>query len=231
MKLGYYQPMAGGEATASGLGVLGKTMSDLGQLSLDDKEKKARSEIENTKLNLMQNADKRGDAELKLSQDKFKNEETRTQAKALQEALDKKDMAGAFRTLHPKATANLSDEQIMAWGKDIDKVLPKDVKIDKLDTRITPEGDKMLTYVQDGKIVEKNMGKVKTDWNEKKDKGSSDIPQGWISVGTEFHKEYGHDGNTRLLKDGRYIAPLNYVNAMQENQMSGSKKLLDEPLE
>lgn len=49
----------------------------------------------------------------------------------------------------------------MAWGKDIDKVLPKDVKIDKLDARITPDGDKILTYMQDGQIQERNMGKVK----------------------------------------------------------------------
>lgn len=85
-------------------------------------------------------------------------------------------MVAAFRVAHPNATKNMSDDELMAWGNDIDKLLPKDKKIDKIDTRVTPDGDKMLTYTEDGIIKERNMGKVKTDWNESK---SSDIPQGW----------------------------------------------------
>lgn len=233
--IGYYQPLTGGDATANVLGVFGKTMSDLGQLSLDDKKVKNEEALQNARLTLAQNADKRGDEELKLKADEvsgknqyYASKEAREQAKLVQEALDKKNMVGAFRALHPKATANLSDEELMAWGKDIDKVLPKDVKIDKLDTRVTPEGDKILTYFQDGQIVEKNMGKVKTDWNESKK--SSEIPQGWVSVGKDFHEEYGHEGNTRLIKDGRYIAPLPYVNKKFSDQSDSSKLVLDEEL-
>ena len=230
MKLGYYQPLSGGEAGASGLASLGKTMSDLGQLSLDDKDKKAKAQMEEEKLTLMKNANTRADDELKLNKETLDFKKEESQADRLSKAIKAKNMVGAFRAAHPNATKNFSDDELMAWGNDIDKLLPKDRKIDKIDTRITPEGDKMLTYMEGGVIKERNMGKVKTDWNEKKDKGSSDIPQGWISVGTEFHKEYGHEGNTRLTKDGRYIAPINYVNSMQENQVGGSKKLLDEEL-
>lgn len=236
--LGYLpQPgMSSGAGIGSALGAFGQTMSTLGQLTIDDKKAKNEEALQNAKLTLAQNADKRGDTELTLKEkeitgknDYYASKEAREQAKLVQEALDKKNMVGAFRALHPKATANLSDEELMAWGKDIDKVLPKDAKIDKLDARITPEGDKILTYMQDGQILEKNMGKVKTDWNEKKK--SSDIPEGWISVGKDFHQEYGHEGNTKLIKDGRYIAPLPYVNSKFGEQSDGSKKLFDQELE
>lgn len=235
--LGYLpQPgMSAGAGLGSALGAFGKTVSDLGQLAIDDKKVKNEEALQNARLTLAQNADKRGDEELKIKADEvsgknqyYASKEAREQAKLVQEALDKKNMVGAFRALHPKATANLSDEELMAWGKDIDKVLPKDVKIDKLDTRVTPEGDKILTYFQDGQIVEKNMGKVKTDWNESKK--SSEIPQGWVSVGKDFHEEYGHEGNTRLIKDGRYIAPLPYVNKKFSDQSDSSKLVLDEEL-
>lgn len=228
--------MSAGAGIGAGLGAFGQTMSNLGQLSLDDKKAKNEEAFQNAKLTLAQNADKRGDTELRLKEkevtgknDYYASKEAREQAKVLQEALDKKNMAGAFRALHPKATANLNDEEIMAWGKDIDKVLPKDAKIDKLDTRVTPEGNKILTYMQDGQIVERNMGKVKTDWNESKK--SSEIPEGWVSVGKDFQIDYGHEGNTRLIKDGRYIAPLPYVNKKFSEQSDSSKKLFDQELE
>ena len=228
MKLGYYQPQQNADGVSVGFASLGKTMSDLGQLSLDEKDKKAKATMESERMTLLKNADTRADGELKLGQDKLAFQKEETQTEKLQKAIKSKNMVGAFRAAHPNATKNFSDEELMAWGNDIDKLLPKDRKIDKIDTRVTPQGDKMLTYMENGVIKERNMGKVKTDWNESKK--SSDIPEGWISVGTEFHKEYGHDGNTRLTKDGRYIAPINYVNSMQESQVGSSKKLLDEEL-
>lgn len=237
-ELGYLpQPgMSAGAGVGSALGAFGKTMSDLGQLGLDDKALKAKTEADNLRLDLMKNADKRGDVELTLKKEeidgrnaKYANEEARAQAKLLSEAIKSKNMASAFRIAHPNATKHLSDDELISWGNDIDKLLPKEAKIDKLDTRITPAGDKILTYMQDGKIVEKNMGKVKTDWNE--GKKSSDIPEGWVSVGTEFHKDYGHEGNTKQTKDGRYIAPLPYVNTKFSEQSDGNKKLLDQELE
>lgn len=228
MKLGYYQPINGGESAASGFASLGKTMSDLGQLSIDEKDKKAKATMESERMTLLKNADTRADGELKLGQDKLAFQKEETQAEKLKKAIKSKNMVGAFRAAHPNATKNFSDEELMAWGNDIDKLLPKDKKIDKIDTRVTPEGDKMLTYMEDGVIKERNMGKVKTDWNESKK--SSDIPQGWISVGHRFQEDYGHEGNTKLLKDGRYIAPLPYVNSKQTEQIGSSKTLLDEEL-
>ncbi len=220
--------MSAGAGVGAALGAFGQTMSNLGQLTLDDKEKKAKEALQNAQLSLAQNADKRGEAELKLHQDKLNAIKEQTQYERLQSAIKAKNMASAFRAAHPNATKHLSDDELIAWGNDIDKLLPKDKKIDKLDTRITPEGNKILTYMQDGQIVEKNMGKVKTDWNE--GKKSSDIPEGWVSVGTEFHKDYGHEGNTKLTKDGRYIAPLPYVNKKFSEQSDGNLKLLDEEL-
>lgn len=236
-ELGYLpQPgMSAGAGVGSALGAFGKTMSDLGQLTIDNKALKAKTEADNLKLELMKNADKRGDTELKIKADEVSGKNTHYANEATlksQERLDKmikaKDMVGAFRTVHPEATKNLTDEQVSAWGEHMDKLLPKDRKIDKIDARITPEGDKIITYLDNNQIVEKNMGKVKTDWNEKK--ASSEIPQGWVSVGTEFHKDYGHEGNTKLIKDGRYIAPLPYVNTKFSEQSDGNKKLFDEEL-
>ena len=187
MKLGYYQPINGGESAASGLASLGKTMSDLGQLSLDEKDKKAKAAMESERMTLLKNADTRAEGELKLNQDKLAFQKEETQAEKLQKAIKSKNMVAAFRAAHPNATKNFSDEELMAWGNDIDKLLPKDRKIDKIDTRVTPQGDKMLTYMENGVIKEHNMGKVKTDWNEKKDKPSSEIPENWISMGYDFY--------------------------------------------
>ena len=95
--IGYYQPLTGGDATANALGAFGKTMSDLGQLSLDDKKAKNEEALQNARLTLAQNADKRGDEELKLKADEvsgknqyYASKEAREQAKLVQEALDKK---------------------------------------------------------------------------------------------------------------------------------------------
>lgn len=230
MRLNYLpQPgMSAGAGIGAGLGALGKSISDLGQLSLDEKERARKESFENTKLNLMQKESDLKEMEVTGKNKYYDDKVKETQQERLDKAIKAKNMVAAFRVAHPNATKNMSDDELMAWGNDIDKLLPKDKKIDKIDTRVTPDGDKMLTYMEDGVIKERNMGKVKTDWNESKK--SSDIPQGWISVGTKFHEDYGHEGNTKLLKDGRYIAPIPYVNAMQEQQIGGSKKLLDEEL-
>lgn len=49
--LGYYQPLTGGDATANALGAFGKTMNDLGQLSLDDKKVKNEEALQKCKTN------------------------------------------------------------------------------------------------------------------------------------------------------------------------------------
>lgn len=238
--LGYLpQPgMSAGAGVGSALGAFGQTMNNLGQLTIDDKKAKNEEALLNAKLTLAQNADKRGDEELKLKADevsgknKYYDDKSKAERqKQVDEHFKAQNMAGAFRVLHPEATKNLNDEQVMAWGEHMDKLLPKDRKIDKIDARITDDGSKIVTYFDnvDNRIKELNMGKVKTDWNEKKK--SSDIPEGWVSVGKDFHQEYGHEGNTKLIKDGRYISPLPYVNSKFSEQSDGSKKLFDQELE
>jgi len=214
MKLGYLQNPTTSEGAGIGAGFaqLGKSMSDLGQLSIDDAAAKKKAEFKDTQLNLLKNADTRGDAELKLKADELKYKQDVTQAKLLKDAIDKKDAVGAFRIAHPKATENLTDAQLMAWGKDIDKLLPKEAKIDKLDTRITPEGDKMLTYMQDGKIVERNMGKVKVDWNATADKASSEIPAGHIAVDENYFNSQKSPLKMNKTKDGRAYAQIDHFN-------------------
>lgn len=237
--LGYLpQPgMSAGAGVGSALGAFGQTMNQLGQLTIDDKKQKKDEALQDAKLTLAQNADKRGDEELKLKADevsgknKYYDDKTKAERqKQLDEHIKAQNMAGAFRVLHPEATKNLNDEQVMAWGEHMDKLLPKDRKIDKIDARITEDGNKIVTYFDtaDNNIKELNMGKVKTDWNEKKK--SSDIPEGWVSVGKDFQIDYGHEGNTKQTKDGRYIAPLPYVNSKFSEQSDGNKKLLDEDL-
>lgn len=217
MKLGYLpQPgMSAGAGVGSALGAFGKTMSDLGQLGLDDKALKAKTEADNLKLDLLKNADKRGDVELTLKKEeidgkntKYANEEAREQAKLLNEAIKSKNMVSAFRIAHPNATKDLSDDELKSWGNDIDKLLPKDRMIKNIDTRITPDGDKVLTYMDNGKILERNMGKVKTDWNMEKDKGSSKIPLGSVAVPADFANDHWRSGALSQMEDGRYYVDI-----------------------
>lgn len=228
MKLQYLpQPgMSAGAGVGSALGSLGKTASDLGQLSLDEKERKNKAETENLKLSLMQKADTRADGELKLNQDKLAFQKDETQAEKLDKALKARNMVAAFRAAHPNATKHFNDEQLMAWGNDIDKLLPKDEKIDKIDARVTPDGDKILTFMQGGKIVEKNMGKVKTDWNEGKDAPSSEIPGGHIAVDAAWLNYNKIPLKTKMTKDGRVYASVADFNEMLTNRDESTKKEL-----
>lgn len=230
MKLGYYQPLSGGEATASGLGSLGQTMSSLGQLSLDEKERARKESFENTKLNLMQKESDLKEMEVTGKNKYYDDKVKETQQERLDKAIKAKNMVAAFRVAHPNATKNMSDDELMAWGNDIDKLLPKDKKIDKIDTRVTPDGDKMLTYMEDGVIKERNMGKVKTDWNESKK--SSDIPANWISTGFDFYQKHKKGGTFKQTGDGRFIAPIEFVNQkLAEDHDLDSDKLLSKNYE
>lgn len=231
MKLGYYQPQQNADGVSAGLGALGKTMSDLGQLAIDDKAQKAKIEKDNFTLEMMKNADTRGDAELKLKADELKYKTDASQAKLLQEAIKSKNMASAFRAAHPNATKHLSDSELISWGNDIDKLLPKEAKIDKLDTRITPDGDKILTYMQDGKIVEKNMGKVKTDWNEGKDTPSSEIPAGHIAVDENYFNSQKSPLKMGKTKDGRAYSKIDDFNQwLSEDTKVKTNLKFDKPL-
>ena len=230
MRLNYLpQPgMSAGAGVGAGFASLGKTMSDLGQLSLDEKDKKAKATMESERMTLLKNADTRADGELKLGQDKLAFQKEETQAEKLQKAIKSKNMVGAFRAAHPNATKNFSDEELMAWGNDIDKLLPKDRKIDKIDTRVTPQGDKMLTYMEGGVIKEHNMGKVKTDWNESKDKPSSEIPAGHIAVDEHWFNRQKKPITMSKTKDGRAYAKIGDFNQwLSENPITERSQALN----
>ncbi|MDX1809718.1 MAG: hypothetical protein R3331_09280 [Sulfurospirillaceae bacterium] len=225
--------MSSGYGIGSAAAAVGKTMQNLGQLPLDAKAKADAKGYKDANLKLLNNQDARSAQELKLKQDAFDYKMQKIQKDALDAAIKAGNKVGAFRKAHPKATANLSDSELLAWGDQMDKLLPKDksVKISKIDARITPDGHKIMTYVQNGNIVEKDLGPVKTDWNTKK--ASSDIPKGWVNVGSDFYNQYADTANglVKSTKDGRFIAPISFVNAKQAEQIGNSKKLLDTPLQ
>lgn len=225
--LGYLpQPgMSAGAGVGSALGAFGQTVSNLGQLSIDDKDKKAKTEMENMKLDLLKNADKRGDEELKLKADEvsgknqYYDEKAKTERqKLLDEAIKSGNRLAAMKIAHPKFTealvAAVGEKNALLVGDDIDKYIPKDREVGHIDPRITPDGTKYVTFFdkKGGQINEVNLGKVKTDWNEGKDKPSSEIPSGHVAVDLDYTKANFDKGTLKQTKDGRYYDSLDNVN-------------------
>jgi hypothetical protein len=230
MKLGYYQPINGGESTASGLSSLGKTMSDLGQLSIDEKDKKAKALAESERMTLLKNADTRANGELKLGQDKLAFQKEETQAEKLQKAIKSKNRVAAIKIAHPRFSeaviAAVGEDGLMTIGDEIEKYIPKDRKVGKIDPRITPDGTKYLTFFdeQGNTIKEVDMGKVKTDWNESKDKGSSELPKGTVAVPLDFASDHWHSGAIAQTKDGRFYTKIEDHKKLNDNSYYPEKR-------
>ena len=225
MRLNYLpQPgMSAGAGIGAGLGALGKSMSDLGQLSLDEKEKKAKADMENTKLDLMKKEtdgkNRYYDTSVKLQEDKFKSEEAREQYKRLQEAIDKKDIVAAFSASDPKTAKLLMDAggegAVYAHVAKVANTLPKDKdEYAMVDNRVY-DGNAILTYMnkKNGKLMTHNLGKV-----DPKGRSTSDIPDGWAPVTYEDYEKYKKDGEIKSTKDGRWRAPIPYINKKWEEE-------------
>lgn len=219
MRLNYLpQP---GMSSKAGLGLgfakFGESIAKIGDIGYDEKKRRRDESVEDMKLGFAKGANTRAEESHALSKEQVqKNIETldfnlkTMQDKKADKETKKKATVSVFRTLHPNATKNFNDEEVEVFAAEIDKFLPKNEKITKLDTRVTPKGNKILTYESGGKIYERNMGKVKTDWNPKK--SSSDIPEGHVSVGKEFYEDYADKGMVKISKDGRFYAPIDFVN-------------------
>lgn len=234
MRLNYLpQPgMSSGAGVGSALGALGKTMSDLGQLSLDEKERKNKAEMENLKLSLLQKADTRADGELKLNQDKFKSEETKAQYKALQEALDRKDLTGAVRIAHPKATQNMSDGQVYQFGQMVDKLLPKNREVRGVNLSTLDDGEGVVSWVEyggDGTPVlrKESIGKVKTDWNSKTDKASTKRKPNEVNVDADFASSHWHSKLIKQDADGTFYTLKDDFNKLNSGQAYTEKRSKD----
>jgi len=212
MRLGYMPTNTNSTKAGLGFGMaaIGKSITSIGKLADDDKKY-------NDTLKLNKDVNDRQNKQLKLSQDNFDLKQ-KEYDQLVEVANDKKNDAttrktatiSLFRKLHPKATMELNDDEVYEFGENIDKLLPKGEDIKKLDTRVTPKGNKILTYESGGKIYEKKLGPVKTEWNSKK--ASSDIPEGHVSVGKEFYEDYADKGMVKISKDGRFYAPIDFVN-------------------
>lgn len=242
-KLGYLQtPKYGkGQGIGDGFSALGKSIGSLGDMAIEDKERKRKARNEQFKLDLLTKQDKRADEQFSLAkaQDSRDAKTAEAKQKALAYELEvardnrrsKQEREAAevsvFRKLHPKSTKHLSDAEVRVFGSQVQKEYGKNPKITKMDTRITPDGMKVLTYTENGVIKEKTLGKVKSDWNEKK--ASSSTPEGYIEVGKDFYEEYAHRGIVKQSKDGKFIAPISIVNKLQKEQIGGAN-LLDSPL-
>lgn len=237
MRLNYLpQPgMSAGAGIGAGLGALGKSMSDLGQLYLDEKEKKAKAEMENTKLDLqkieVEGKNRYYDTSIKLQEDKFKSEEAREQHKRLQEAIDKKDIVAAFSASDPKTAKLLMDAggegAVYAHVAKVANTLPKDKdEYAMVDNRVY-DGNAILTYMnkKNGKLMTHNLGKV-----DPKGRSTSDIPENWASTGYDFYQKYKKGGTFKQTRDGRFIAPIEFINEKLAEQSDGNLKLLDEEL-
>lgn len=171
MKLNYLpQP---GTSSKAGLGLgfakFGESVAKLGDIGSDEKKRRYNESVENMKLGFTKDANARAEESHALSKKQVqKNIETLDfNLKVMQDAkgdkeAKKKATINVFRTLHPKATKNFNDDEVMAFAENIDKFLPKNAKISKLDVRVIPSGNKILTYEQGGEIYEKDLGKVKT---------------------------------------------------------------------
>ena len=237
MRLRYLpQPgMSAGAGLGAGLGALGKTMSDLGQLSLDEKDKKAKEQTENEKLNLQrqetEGKNRYYDTSLKLQEDKFKSDEAREQYKRLQEAIDKKDVVAAFSASDPKTAKILMDAggegAVYAHVAKVASTLPKD-EYSMVDNRVY-NGDAILTYMnkKTGKLTSHNFGKV-----DPKNNSTSDIEDGWAPVPFEFFEKHKKEGIVKPTKDGRWKAPIEYANKKWEEDFGKkSTSLLDRDYE
>lgn len=222
MRLGYLPTPTYGKSLADGLGKVGGSIAALGQLGADEIKRKKDEEIQNKSFDLQ-------DREVKLREKKLDTDIQIMQDEKADKASRKSASVSVFKTLHPKVSSSLgSDENIYAYIQDIDKYASKNSKMNKLDVRVSPKGNKILTYEVDGEIKEINLGAVKTDWNVKQP--SSDIPEGYVSVGKEFYESYADRGMVKSSKDGKFYAPINFVNSMQKEQISGDRENLDTPL-
>lgn len=235
--LGYLpQPgMSAGAGVGAALGAFGQTMSNLGQLSIDDKKAKNEEALENAKLNLMQKEtdgkNRYYDTSMKLQEDKFKSEEAREQHKRLQEAIDKKDIVAAFSASEPKTAKLLMDAggegAVYAHVAKVANTLPKDKdEYAMVDNRVY-DGNAILTYMnkKNGKLMTHNLGNV-----DPKGRSTSDIPDGWASTGYDFYQKYKKGGTFKQTRDGRFIAPIEFINEKLAEQSDGNLKLLDEEL-
>lgn len=225
MKLQYLpQPgMSAGAGLGYGIGKFGESIAALGQLGADEAQRKKDNELANKTFDLKDREVKVREAELQSNIEIMNN-------KKADETTKRQAVVNVFKTLHPKVSKSLgNDENIYAYVSEIDKFVPKNTKMNKLDVRITPSGNKILTYEDsNGEVKEMNLGAVKTDWNVKKP--SSDIPEGYVSVGKEFYETYADRGMVKSSKDGKFYAPLNFINAMQKEQIGSGNGQLDEEL-
>ncbi|WP_294966444.1 hypothetical protein [Sulfurimonas sp.] len=223
MKLGYL-PAVNANSPKAGLGfgfaAIGKSVANIGRLG--DEANKYED-----KLKLDKNTSDRQNKQLKLTQDNFdlkQKDYDRLVEVASDKKADETTRKGAsislFRKLHPKFTSKLDDNEVYEFGQQIDKLLPKGKEIKKLDTRVTPEGNKILTYEVDGEIVQKNLGAVKTEWGKDK----SEVPENHVSVGKEFYEEYADSGNVHKIGK-KFYAPINYVNMKNRDYIKDQHKV------
>ena len=223
-KAGYGQAFAG----------IGKTIADLGKLGMDETKRQRDNKTEDMKLDFAKKANKRAEDSLQLSQNKFefnKKEVDRLSKIANDEkeniTLREDSAIKLFKLSHPNYTSgNYDRNDYLNLIKEVGLSVPKKGKITKLDVKVDKKDEKILTYEQDGNIYHKNLGPVKTDWNGKK----SDIPEGYISVGKEFYEEYADRGMVKISKDGKFHAPIDFVNSMQKEQIGDGDEPLDTPL-
>lgn len=222
MRLGFLPTPNHGSSLGEGLGKLGGSVAALGQLGADEIKRKKDEELQNKTFDLRDREVKVREGELQKDIEIMNNEKA-------DETTKKQAVVNVFKTLHPKVSESLgSDENIYAYVSEIDKFVPKNKNMNKLDVRITPKGNKILTYEENGEVKEINLGPVKTDWNVKQP--SSDIPEGYVSVGKEFYEAYADRGMVKSSKDGKFYAPLNFINAMQKEQIGSGNGQLDEEL-
>lgn len=135
----------------------------------------------------------------------------------------------AFKKMYPDATKGLTDDEIYALGESIDKLIPNNTALKKVDVFTNTEDERIITFTDEkGNITQRNLGNAK-DYGKPKNKETD--RKGWISVGKDFYEQYAHTGFVKTdKKRGGFYSPIDFVNKMQQRQIGKGEEQLNAPL-
>ena len=107
---------------------------------------------------------------------------------------------GLFRKRFADQTKGLSDEEVLAFGRNMDKFAKqgKSVNLNKVAVFTDGNGDKIGIFEAGGQIIKQNFGKA-----ESKNKGG--LGDDWVEVDADTYREHADTGQAKNTKDGFYV--------------------------